>query len=214
MTPPLPQVLTITVEAETSSMIEFGHIDPLKASTKAVVCVASAPTLSPLRVGDEVLSINSHDVGGHPKLARSLLETGNAATVVVLRKDIEYREAVLEAELGAEYNIHWKTNERAVIEPRKQPSKLQATVFPMFKTRYNYEITFHQATGEITYEDMYAITFNRCNGATPEQQERIQESRRSVGKRLTLVKSRIRQDREVAVKHWREAQLILQRDIV
>jgi len=47
----------------------------------------------------------------------------------------------------------------------------------MYKTRYKYKVTFSSPSGNgsntAEYTDMYAITFNRTNGSTPSQQERI-----------------------------------------
>ena len=73
------------------------------------------------------------------------------------------------------------TKSSYILKPKNNPSLLKATIFPMHQIRYKYKVTFHynynqqqhsnnNKIEDVTYEDMNAITFNRANGSTPEQQ--------------------------------------------
>lgn len=86
----------------------------------------------------------------------------------------EQSRKLMEQEFGSDFEIVWQSPSTVTIKPKDQPSKLQAALFPMFKTRYSYNIIFRD-DGQIELKDNYAITFNRSNGATAEQQDRIHQ---------------------------------------
>lgn len=87
--------------------------------------------------------------------------------------------------------------ESFILKPKDNPSLVKATIFPMYKTRYKFKVTFlGDDSDDMTFEDMYAITFNRTNGATPEQQERIRERTQKVQDELYRLREELRYDRE------------------
>eukprot|EP00548_Thalassiothrix_antarctica_P004127 CAMPEP_0194144840 /NCGR_PEP_ID=MMETSP0152-20130528/13847_1 /TAXON_ID=1049557 /ORGANISM="Thalassiothrix antarctica, Strain L6-D1" /LENGTH=141 /DNA_ID=CAMNT_0038844855 /DNA_START=139 /DNA_END=564 /DNA_ORIENTATION=+ len=105
-----------------------------------------------------------------------------------------YHESVVNKSFGNNYNIRWTTSSvRAVLEPKKQPSRIGATLFPMYKTRYKYEILFNN-DNDVSHKDLLSVTFNRCNGATVQQQERIFQHRKDFATLLQTMKQRIRMD--------------------
>mmetsp|Transcript_5821 Transcript_5821/g.8936 ORF Transcript_5821/g.8936 Transcript_5821/m.8936 type:complete len:99 (-) Transcript_5821:7-303(-) len=89
----------------------------------------------------------------------------------ILIKDPQYRQSLVDDVFGDMYKIRWddsSTSMRAVLEPKKQPSRVAATLFPMQKTRFKYEIRFTKEGG-VSHKDLLEVTFNRCNGATVPQ---------------------------------------------
>ena len=61
----------------------------------------------------------------------------------------------------------------------------------MFKTRYKFRVTF-DTDGGVSFEDEYAMTFNRANGASIEQQERINRRTREFGEEVDRLREEIR----------------------
>jgi len=129
-------------------------------------------------IGDEIVSINSIDPKNSVDAAmKSLAEAkGDTVKIKVLRTNTQtYREAHVSARFGNEYNIEFESSNKAILKPKDNPSVLKATLAPMYFTRFKYSITFDDRAGAVSFEDLYAITFNRSNGATPQQQQRIQD---------------------------------------
>ena len=89
--------------------------------------------------------------------------------------------------------------------PKDNPSLLLATLFPMYKTRYKYKLTFHTSSNSsgseviienVSYHDLYKITFNRSNGSTPQQQTKIYKRNKLFEEQLEKLIEEIRYDRE------------------
>ena len=105
-----------------------------------------------------------------------------------------------------------------ILKAKDNPSLLMATLFPMYKTRYKYKITFHHVHvggvvgGEgdgskqeekeirVSYQDVYLITFNRTNGSTPEQQMRIYNRTKAFEEQLEKLIEEIRYDKEMIIQ--------------
>ena len=71
----------------------------------------------------------------------------------------------------------------------------KATLFPLFKTRYKFKVMFG-GDGSVSYEDMYALTFNRTNGSSPEQQERISRQAKEFGEEVDRLREEVRYNEE------------------
>mmetsp|Transcript_50348 Transcript_50348/g.121839 ORF Transcript_50348/g.121839 Transcript_50348/m.121839 type:complete len:118 (+) Transcript_50348:404-757(+) len=97
-------------------------------------------------------------------------------------------------EFSADFHIKWKSTNVVEIQPKEEPSKLAATFLPMWKTRYSYDIIFNNAADSTTMrvKDNYAITFNRSNGATPDQQERIHEEEQYIMKHCQNIMTKMK----------------------
>mmetsp|Transcript_12619 Transcript_12619/g.18553 ORF Transcript_12619/g.18553 Transcript_12619/m.18553 type:complete len:135 (-) Transcript_12619:120-524(-) len=113
----------------------------------------------------------------------------------ILLHDSDYRQLVVSDIFGDAYKVKWssKNSNEAILEPKKQPSRVQATLFPMFKTRFKYGISF-SAGGEVSHKDLLEITFNRSNGATVHQQERIFQNRKDFAALMKKMEQKIRMD--------------------
>ena len=116
------------------------------------------------------------------------------ATTPTTDADAEHRLNLLEKRFGREYNITpCKDNPSSYfLKPKSNPSVLQATIFPLFKTRYKFRVTFDVDGGTVSFEDEYAMTFNRANGASPEQQERIRRRTSEFGDEVDRLREEIR----------------------
>ena len=119
----------------------------------------------------------------------------------------EYHLKLLTKRFGNEYNISPIPSSNNVIDeyilkPKSNPSLLKATLFPMYKTRYKYKVTFSSPTNSVNgsnaveYVDMYAITFNRTNGSTPTQQERIYKQTKAFEEQLDKLKVELQFDHD------------------
>ena len=121
----------------------------------------------------------------------------------------EYHLKLLTKRFGNEYNISPIPSSNNVIDeyilkPKNQPSLLKATLFPMYKTRYKYKVTFSSnnsptnsfngSSNAVEYVDMYAITFNRTNGSTPTQQERIYKQTKAFEEQLDKLQVELQYD--------------------
>ena len=146
---------------------------------------------------------------------------------------LEYHMKLLQKRYGMEYNItqsslplslasssSTNTNREYsyILKAKDNPSLLISTLFPMYKTRYKYKITFHHVhvggvvggegdgskQGEkeirVSYQDMYLITFNRTNGSTPEQQMRIYNRTKAFEEQLEKLIEEIRYDKEMIIQ--------------
>ena len=123
----------------------------------------------------------------------------------------EYQMKLLQKRYGSEYNISQVStslnhpNENGyILKPKDNPSLLIATLFPMYKIRYKYKITFHMSNNSrseviienVSYQDLYKITFNRSNGSTPQQQAKIYKRNKMFEEQLEKLVEEIRYDRE------------------
>ena len=120
----------------------------------------------------------------------------------------EYHLKLLTKRFGNEYNISSIPSANNVIDeytlkPKNNPSLLKATLFPMYKTRYKYKVTFSSPSGngsnaveKVSYKDIYAITFNRTNGSTPTQQTRIYKRTKAFEEQLDKLKVELQYDHE------------------
>jgi len=126
----------------------------------------------------------------------------------------EYHLKLLTKRFGNEYNISPIPSSNNVIDeytlkPKNNPSLLKATLFPMYKTRYKYKVTFSSnstnnntnnnvsgsnAVEKVSYVDLYAITFNRTNGSTPIQQERIYKQTKAFEEQLDKLQVELQYD--------------------
>ena len=124
----------------------------------------------------------------------------------------EYQMKLLQKRYGSEYNISQSStslnhpNEyEYILIPKDNPSLLLATLFPMYKTRYKYKLTFHTSSNSssediienVSYQDLYKITFNRSNGSTPQQQTKIYKRNEMFEEQLEKLIEEIRYDREM-----------------
>jgi len=186
--PLLPAVVSVTAANKPPSCgIEIGRTvssisgNPAGlriASLDPVFCYMYNETETEPHIGDEIVSINSIDPKNSVDAAmKSLAEAkGDTVKIKVLRTNTQtYREAHVSARFGNEYNIEFESSNKAILKPKDNPSVLKATLAPMYFTRFKYSITFDDRAGAVSFEDLYAITFNRSNGATPQQQQRIQD---------------------------------------
>jgi len=143
----------------------------------------------------------------------------------------EYHMKLLQKRYGMEYKITQSSLSLAsssstntnreysyILKAKDNPSLLIATLFPMYKTRYKYKITFHHVHvggvvgGEgdgskqeekeirVSYQDLYLITFNRTNGSTPEQQMRIYNRTKAFEEQLEKLIEEIRYDKEMIIQ--------------
>ena len=154
-------------------------------------------------IGDEIVSINNVDPKNMVHSAMKLLAEakGNTVKIKVLRANTQaYRESLVAGRFGNEYNIEFKSSTVAVLTPKNNPSVLMATLAPMFFTRFKYRITFDGPTGIVYFEDLYEITFNRSNGATPRQQRRIQDRHRAFSDQLKKMGATLEYDKNNARK--------------
>ena len=121
--------------------------------------------------------------------------------IKVLRTNTQvYRDAHVSARFGNEYNIEFESSNKAILKPKDNPSVLKATLAPMYFTRFKYSITFGDRTGAISFKDEYAITFNRSNGATPRQQQRIQDHHHAFKSQLEKMEATMEHSRDEARK--------------
>jgi hypothetical protein len=127
--------------------------------------------------------------------------------------DESYCKRIVANKFGSDYEMKWaaiKTTtfqERAVVlQPKQQPSRFAATMAPMFKTRFKYEITFllDEQKPKVTHRDLLEITFNRSNGATPQQQERISRNRQDFAELVQQLQAQIDFDQDEQAKHKQE----------
>ena len=184
--PLLPAVVSVTAANKPPSCgIEIGRTVSSISGNPAGLRIASLDpvfcyneTETEPHIGDEIVSINNVDPKNSVDAAMKLLtETkGDTIKIEVLRTNSQtYREAHVSARFGNEYNIEFESSNKANMKPKDNPSVLKATLAPMYFTRFKYSITFDDRTGAVSFEDLYAITFNRSSGATPQQQQRIQD---------------------------------------
>ena len=126
----------------------------------------------------------------------------------------EYHLKLLTKRFGNEYNISPIPSSNNVIDEyilksKSNPSLLKATLFPMYKTRYKYKVTFSSnnsstnscngssnAVEKVSYVDMYKITFNRTNGSTPTQQERIYKQTKAFEEQLDKLRVELQYDHD------------------
>ena len=154
-------------------------------------------------IGDEIVSINNVDPKSSVEKANQLLAEakGNTVDIKVLRTNTRaYREALVASRFGNEYSIDFESATKAVLKPKDNPSVLKATLAPMYFTRFKYSIIFDDRTGAVAFEDLYAITFNRANGATPQQQQRIQDRHHAFKNQLEKLEATMEHNREEAWK--------------
>jgi len=166
-----------------------------------------------LKVGDELLFINDTEIKSSlsPEQVKQILK--DAATkspststssspvqlVVIRSNDFSYRQHIVQQRFQDRYdNITWKSRSCVTLTPQNNPSLLQASLFPLWKTRFKYEIQFDDTTGEVSYQDLYKITFNRSNGACPDQQLRIRKSWDALEEKLHELEAQVEFDRDVA----------------
>ena len=218
----LPALVTLTVanRPSGSSGIEIGRtvsspsgnpagvriasLDPAAFGDTASNAADAGDDLNRPRVGDEIVSINGVDPQGSVDRAMKLLadaKKGATITLRVLRTNaLEYRRALIFSRYGNDYRIEMESPSWATLKPKTNPSLLKATLAPMYYTRFKYRITFDDRTGAVAFEDCYAITFNRSNGATPEQQRRIQDRNRAFRDQLDQMEASLEHHREEARK--------------
>ena len=208
----LPAVVLVTVAnkppscgieiGRTVSSISGNPAGPRIASVDPVFCYNETTETEP-HIGDEIASINNVDPKNSVEAAMKVLAEakGNTVEIKVLRTNTQaYREAHVSARFGNEYNIEFKSSTVAVLTPKNNPSVLMATLAPMFFTRFKYRITFDGPTGIVYFEDLYEITFNRSNGATPRQQRRIQDRHRAFSDQLKKMGATLEYDKNNARK--------------
>lgn len=207
----IPAVVTVTVANKPpSSGIEFGRsVSSISGSPAGLRIVSLDPVFcytraeNNPRVGDEIVSINNVDPKSSVEKGNQLLSEakGNNVTIKVLRTNtLAYREALVRSRFGNAYSVDFESATRAILKPRDNPSVLKATLAPMYFTRYKYGINFDDRTGAISFEDLYAITFNRSNGATPQQQQRIQDRHHAFKSQLEKLEATMEHNREEARK--------------
>ena len=172
--PLLPAVVSVTAANKPPSCgIEIGRTVSSISGNPAGLRIASLdPVFCYMYRSTALTPKNSVDA------AMKLLAeaTGDTAKIKVLRTNTQtYREAHVSARFRNEYNIEFESSKKAILKPKDNPSVLKATLAPMYFTRFKYSITFDDRAGAVSFEDLYAITFNRSNGATPQQQQRIQD---------------------------------------
>ena len=155
-----------------------------------------------------------------PSLISTLITTFQnyhiMTTETISRK--EYHLKLLTKRFGNEYNISSIPSSNNVIDeyilkPKNNPSLFQATLFPMYKTRYKYKVTFSSnnsptnnntnssgngsnAVEKLSYQDLYAITFNRTNGSTPTQQTRIYKQTKAFEEQLDKLRVELQYDHD------------------
>ena len=209
--PLLPTAVTVTVANKPpSSGIEIGRSVSSTSGKSAglrilsldpVFCYTRAEN-SP-HVGDEIVSINNVDPKSSVEKANQLLAEakGNTIDIMVLRTNTRaYREALVACRFGNEYSVEFESATRAILKPKDNSSVLKATLAPMYFTRFKYGISFDDRTGAVSFEDLYAITFNRSNGATPQQQQRIQNRHHAFKSQLEKLEATMEHNREEARK--------------
>ena len=124
----------------------------------------------------------------------------------------DYQMKLLQKRYGSEYNIsqisstslNHPNEYEYILMPKDNPSLLLATLFPMYKTRYKYKLTFHTSSNSsseviienVSYQDLYKITFNRSNGSTPQQQAKIYKRNKLFEEQLEKLIEEIRYDRD------------------
>ena len=208
----LPAVVLVTVAnkppscgieiGRTVSSISGNPAGPRIASVDPVFCYNETTETEP-HIGDEIASINNVDPKNSVEAAMKVLAEakGNTVEIKVLRTNTQaYREAHVSARFGNEYNIEFESSNKAILKPKDNPSVLKATLAPMYFTRFKYSITFDDRTGAISFEDLYAITFNRSNGATPQQQRRIQDRHHAFKSQLEKMEATMEHSRDEARK--------------
>ena len=149
------------------------------------------------------MSINNVDPKSSVEKANQLLgeAKGNTIDIMVLRTNTRaYRGALVASRFGNEYSVEFESASRAILKPKDNPSVLKATLAPMYFTRFKYGISFDDRTGAVSFEDLYAITFNRSNGATPQQQKRIQDRHHAFKGQLEKLEATMEHNREEARK--------------
>ena len=209
--PLLPTALTVTVANKPpSSGIEIGRSVSSTSGKPAGLRILSLdPVFCYTRadnnphVGDEIVSINNVDPKSSVEKATQLLAEakGNTIDIMVLRTNTRaYREALVTSRFGNEYSVEFESATRAILKPKDNPSVLKATLAPMYFTRFKYGISFDDRTGAVSFEDLYAITFNRSNGATPQQQQRIQNRNHAFKSQLEKLEVTMEHNREQARK--------------
>ena len=104
---------------------------------------------------------------------------------------------LLEKRFGREYRIEHCPDDPSsyFLKPKDNPPVWKATLFPLFKTRYKFKVTFG-GDGSVSYEDAYALTFNRTNGSSPEQQERIHRRTKEFGEEVDRLREELRYNEE------------------
>ena len=209
--PLLPAVVSVTVANKPPSCgIEIGRTVSSISGNPAGLRIASLDpvfcyneTETEPHIGDEIVSINNVDPKNLVDVAMQLLaETvGDTVKIEVLRTNSQtYREAHVSARFGNEYNIEFESPNKAILKPKDNPSVLKATLAPMYFTRFKYSITFDDRAGAVSFEDLYAITFNRSNGATPQQQQRIQDRHHAFKSQLEKMEATMEHSRDDARK--------------
>ena len=209
--PPLPAIATVSVANKPpSSGIEIGRsVSSISGSPAGLRIVTLDPVFcytgaeNNPRVGDEIVSINNVDPQSSVEKANQLLAEakGNTIDIMVLRTNTRaYREPLVASRFGNEYSVDFESATRAILKPKDNPSVLKATLAPMYYTRFKYGISFDDRTGAVSFEDLYAITFNRSNGATPQQQQRIQNRHHAFKSQLEKLEATMEHNREEARK--------------
>mmetsp|Transcript_24085 Transcript_24085/g.58163 ORF Transcript_24085/g.58163 Transcript_24085/m.58163 type:complete len:227 (-) Transcript_24085:20-700(-) len=207
----LPAIVTISVAnkppssgieiSRTVSSISGNNTGLRIASLDPAICYDE--TECDPRMGDEIVSINNVEPKNSVDTAMKLLAEakGNNVEIKVLRTNTQaYRETLVSGRFGNEYSIKFESSNRAILRPKDNPSILKATLAPMYFTRFKYSITFDDRTGAISFEDLYAITFNRSNGATPQQQQRIQNRHHAFKDQLEKMEATMDHNRNQARK--------------
>mmetsp|Transcript_40805 Transcript_40805/g.75520 ORF Transcript_40805/g.75520 Transcript_40805/m.75520 type:complete len:223 (-) Transcript_40805:247-915(-) len=207
----LPKAVTVTIANKTPCGFEVGRSVSSIGGNPAGVRIVSLDSsfrfdsggeTSP-RIGDEIILINGQDPKNSPDVAKKILSEakGDEVPMVVLRSQtLDYRRALVARRFGKDYTVDFRSSTHAELKPVDNPSVLLAAIAPMFKTRFKYIIAFDDATGAVTFEDAYALNFNRANGATPEQQERIQSRHREFKDRLEKMEAEMENNYEEARK--------------
>jgi hypothetical protein len=195
---------TVSAVSGNPAGVRIASLDPAVFGDNASDAAADADDDDRPRVGDEIVSINGVDPQSSVDRAMQLLadaKEGDAVTLRILRTNaLEYRRGLIFSRYGNEYRIEMESPTRATLKPKTNPSLLKATLAPMYYTRFKYRITFDDRTGAVAFEDCYAITFNRSNGATPEQQRRIQDRNRAFRDQLDRMEATMEHHREEARK--------------
>mmetsp|Transcript_26550 Transcript_26550/g.76670 ORF Transcript_26550/g.76670 Transcript_26550/m.76670 type:complete len:221 (+) Transcript_26550:185-847(+) len=206
--PILPAVVTLTVTNKPPSCgIEIGRTVSSMSGNPTGLRIVSfnvcySQTEDDPHLGDEIVSINNVDPKNSVDAAMKLLADakGNTVEMQVLRTNAQvYREALVSSRFY-EYSVQFESSNKAILKPKDNPSVLKATLAPMYFTRFKYSITFDDRTGAVSFEDLYAITFNRSNGATPQQQQRIQDRHHAFKSQLEKMEATMEHNREEARK--------------
>eukprot|EP00563_Minutocellus_polymorphus_P018610 CAMPEP_0197719364 /NCGR_PEP_ID=MMETSP1434-20131217/3153_1 /TAXON_ID=265543 /ORGANISM="Minutocellus polymorphus, Strain CCMP3303" /LENGTH=220 /DNA_ID=CAMNT_0043304109 /DNA_START=175 /DNA_END=837 /DNA_ORIENTATION=- len=206
--PILPAVVTLTVTNKPPSCgIEIGRTVSSMSGNPTCLRIVSfnvcySQTEDDPHLGDEIVSINNVDPKNSVDAAMKLLADakGNTVEMQVLRTNAQvYREALVSSRFY-EYSVQFESSNKAILKPKDNPSMLKATLAPMYFTRFKYSITFDDRTGAVSFEDLYAITFNRSNGATPQQQQRIQDRHHAFRSQLEKMEATMEHNREEARK--------------